>query len=507
MSAPKMCFSFSCNLQSSRVSAIFLIALTFFWVNLTIRPATAQMTDESIDESTAESDQESGLEPVEEPIEDLADETSEESLDELMEEPDQPQQLVRPTTQWQPAEGEWQPVPSHREDIGQIKIVWLQGTPYQMGYQHGTLLHDEIAGMGREVINSLNFFGQALGLGRLSRRRSFPGMYHECRGLADATADLGMTPEACMVLALGDVYQEYFSYLLPNILFNDGCAHFIVSGRATTDGGFYQGWTLDNNGGPIDYWAENPTILVRQPNRGIPHVFITVPGAIWPNTGFNAEGIVVSNNTAHPEDFTDLALYGKSTVQMMAEVTQYASTFDEAYEIMSSYNRMRANLVLISDAKSGRAGVFELLGREMGVREMDENGLLYMTNHFAAPDMQGRDATTESSFNRYLSFQQMLEPRGIRTRYGTFDPVQVASVLRDRTNPYTFHPSPLDIADDDHSIGGNGSHRQVVFDPLNLQIWMANGLAEPIPTNPFTCISIGELLDLPNAMPCTIPEL
>jgi len=414
-----------------------------------------------------------------------------------------------PTLNWQPTSGRWEPLPPHREDYGKIKVVWLQGSPYEMGQQHGELLHDEIAAVGADVITALNFFGRALGLGRLSRRRSFPGVYDECRGLADATADIGMTVDGCMVFALGDVYQEYFSYLLPNILFNDGCAHFVAGGDATADGRFYHGWTLDNHGGPLPYWSENPTVLVRQPDNGIPHISITVPGAVWPNAGFNAEGIIVSNNTSHPEDYGDLDLYGKSTVQLMAQVAQYASSYDEAYAIMATHDRMRSNLVIISDAASGQAGVLELLGEEMGVRNLDDNGLLYMTNHFLDPTVAGRDASDgASSFNRFLSFQQLLEPDGDRTRYGSITPETVVEILRDRTNPYTFEASPLTIKDDNASIGGNGSHRQVVFDPTGLRFWMTNSAVEqPIPESPFVCFSMQELLGLPNAEPCLSPAI
>lgn len=409
---------------------------------------------------------------------------------------------------WQPAEGNWQPIPPKREDFGKIKVVWLQGTPYEMGYQHGEFLREEIAALGREVIHSLNFFGRALGLGRLSRRRSFPGVFDECRGLTDATAEIGMTIEGCMVLALGDVYQAYFGSELPEVLFYDGCAHFIASGEATADGRFYHGWTLDNNGGPISYWADNPTILVRQPNNGIPHVFITVPGMVWPNGGFNAEGVIVSNNTSHPADFEDLDLSGWSTVQIMSQITQFARNYDEAYNIMAAHNRMRSSLVIISDAKSEQAGVFELLGFEMGVREIDENGLLYMTNHFVNPEFEDRDEDNQSSFNRFLSFQQMLEPNGARTRFGEIDPKVVVEILRDRTDPNTLEVTPLDVKDDNVSIGGNGSHRQVVFDPIGLRFWMTNSEVEqPIPESPFVCFSMRDLLGLTNAEPCVAPAI
>ena len=62
---------------------------------------------------------------------------------------------------------------------------------------------------------------------------------------------------------------------------------------------------------------------------------------------------------------------------------------------------MRANLVIISDAKAGKAGVFEVLGRDMGVRELNQNGILYMTNHFVSPEMTGRDETDPSTFSRF----------------------------------------------------------------------------------------------------------
>lgn len=417
---------------------------------------------------------------------------------------------VPPTLDWQPAVGAWTPIAPKREDFGKIKVVWLQGTPYEMGYQHGELLHDEIASIGAEAIAALNFFGRALALSRLARNRSFPGVYEECQGLADATADIGLTVDGCMVLAFGDVYQEFFAYLLPNVLYHVGCAHFIAVGDATVDGRMYHGWTIDNQGGPVAHWADHPTILVRQPTNGIPHVFITVPGAIWPNGGFNAEGIIVSNNTSHSDssDYLDLE-NGRSTVQIMSQVAQYARTYTEAFEMMATNTRMRSNLVIISDGKSDQAGIFELLGYDMGVRELDDNGLLYMTNHFMAPEVQGRDRSSASSESRYLSFQQLLEPDGSRSVYGQIDPeVIVQEVLRDRTNPATGAVSPMDVKDDDVSIGGNGSHRQVVFDPTGLRFWMTNSAVEqPIPESPFVCFSLNDLLGLETGDECTAPAI
>ncbi|MBD1999216.1 hypothetical protein H6F88_12060 [Oculatella sp. FACHB-28] len=409
--------------------------------------------------------------------------------------------LPLPLNANRPAQGTWQPVPSHREDRGAIKVVWLQGTPYEMGYQHGTLLHDEIASLPIAAINALRLFGRGLGLTRIATRRSFPDVVQECEGLVAATRDIGMTMDSCMVLAFGDVYQAYFTHLLPNILFWEGCANFVATGQATADGRFYHGRTLDN-GHPVDYWIENTTVFVRQPNDGIPHAFIAVPGIVWPNSGLNVEGITVSLNTILVEDIGRLSLEGRSNVQLMAQVLKHASNYEAARAFMASEERMRANLVIITDGKSRQAGVFELLGKEMGVRELDETGILYMTNHFVSPQTAGKDIPPdESSLLRYERFEQLLEPDGLYSRYGELSPETIVEILRDRTHAKTLEASSPDIFDDDASIGGNGSMRQVVFDPEKLLFWIAAGPV-PVPENPFVCFSLGEMLSLPNASPC-----
>jgi hypothetical protein len=403
----------------------------------------------------------------------------------------------------------WRPVASHRVDQGNIKVVWLTGTPYEMGFQHGSLLHDEIGSMGREIINGLDLAGRGLGLAQLARRRSSPEIAEECQGLADATADLGMTADGCMTLAFGDVFQEFFTYTIPNLLFNDGCAQFAAAGIATTDGRLYHGGTLDNDGRPIDYWIKNSTVFVRQPNNGIPHVFIGVPGALWPNSGLNAAGISIALDTAHPNQVTDLDLdQGGSNVQLMNQVLLRAQSLEDAIAIFEASPRMRANLIMVTDGKAKRAGVFELLGNTYALRELNENGVVYMTNHFVSSELAGRDEQPleESSPIRYDRLTQLLEPGHPDSLHGKIDPVVMTKILRDRTNPYTFETSDVNVYDDNMSPGGNGSLRQVTFDPERKLFWIAAG-EPPVPENPFLCFSLDELLKIPDGERCAAPAI
>lgn len=405
---------------------------------------------------------------------------------------------------WQPETGDWKPVPPHREDRGAIKVVWLQGTPYEMGYQHGELLHDEIASAGRETLSTLSFFGKLMLMSKLAKRNSFPGIYQECQGLVDATSDIGMTMDACMVLAFGDVYQDIFGYTLPKILFHEGCSNFAAIGDATTDGHLYHGRSLDNHKQPIKYWIENTTVFVRQPSEGIPYANISVPGMVWPNSALNAYGISISLDTARLKDIEQMPPDGRSNVQLMSQVMKRARTYEEARGIMASEKRLMADLIIITDGKSRKAGVFELINEEMGVREVKENGVIYMTNHFLSPEVRGKDLPPSiSSQLRYERFKQLLEKNGSESLYGKINPdVIVNKILRDRTNPITKKVSPVSVYDDNSSIATNGSMRQAVFDPERLLFWIAAGKV-PISQNQFTCFSLGEMLGLPKAQSCS----
>ncbi|WP_225931262.1 C45 family autoproteolytic acyltransferase/hydolase [Leptolyngbya sp. 7M] len=355
----------------------------------------------------------------------------------------------------------WRPVAPHRQDYGVIKVVWLQGSPYEMGYQHGQYLHDEIASLGSDIISTLRFAGRGLALGRLSALRSYPEKVEECRGLADATQDIGMTMDACLVLAYGDVYQEIFASTLPDILFWDGCSQWVATGEATVDGRLYHGSTLDNDQKPINYIIYNPVVFIRQPNDGLPHVFITYPGVVWPNWGLNIAGITLGLDTVHPGP-GELSMHGRSNVQILGQVLKTATSFAEARQIMETQPRVHADLVMITDGKSKQAGVFEFTGRNLGVRELQENDVLYVTNHIVLEEMFDRQRfpISESSLTRFRRFSQLMEPDGISSLYGTLDAAGMVRIGRDRVNPDTLEASPLDLFDDDASPGGNGSLRQ-----------------------------------------------
>ncbi|HIK41010.1 C45 family autoproteolytic acyltransferase/hydolase [Thermoleptolyngbya sp. M55_K2018_002] len=403
---------------------------------------------------------------------------------------------------------DWQPVPAHREDRDLIKVVWLAGTPYDMGYQHGTLLRDEIASIGAAPLRVARLASVGLGLGRLARNRAYPELLEECRGMADAASDIGIDMDVCMMMSYADVFQEILGYTLPRELFWEGCNQFVATDSATQDGYLYHGSSVDNDKNPVDYVIYNPVLFIRQPLDGLPHVFVTYPGVIWPNSGVNVAGISLGLDTAHAADTTELSREGRSNVQIMGQILKTATSFAEARSLMKTQPRVRGNIIMITDGKSREAGVFEFTGRHLGVRPLQDNGVLYTTNHFVLPEMFDRQPLpiNLSSDRRFRRLGQLLEPDGISSRHGEIDPTVMAEILRDRTHPDTMEVSPFDLFDDDASPGGNGALRQAIFDPMRLKVWIAAG-DPPVPQNPFRCFAIGQLLGFPDAAGCNAPSI
>lgn len=390
------------------------------------------------------------------------------------------------------------------------KIVWLHGSSYEMGYQHGTLLKPELREAAQFLMTDpffkiLRDAAEKANLEEIAVDNSYPWMLEECRGMIDAVdlSDFGLFE--CLLVNFGDVAVEFLQHGMPEIVdITPGCSQIVAAGDATPDGKLYHARVLDWYG--VDFVVDNPVIFVREPKDGIPHVFVGFPGNLSSYQGMNAEGIAIASNEVHPRDNDVHDLTGRSHVQMLVEILTHASTLDEAREIATSANHMSLETLVVSDGKTNRAEAFELAPQHVTVRPL-EDGVLVNTNHFVGDNTASldKDPASESSMLRWERLEELVLPSSDKTRYGSFDPAGLVEVMRDRTNPRTGEVSGEDEIDDGSSIATNGALYQVVFAPESLAFWVAAG-GLPVPKQPFVGFNLGALLgrdgyDTPATMP------
>lgn len=184
-----------------------------------------------------------------------------------------------------------------------------------------------------------------------------------------------------------------------------------------------------------------------------------------------------------------------------------ASSLDEARALVTGADHMSLETIVVSDGETQRAEVLEMAPARVSTRGLAD-GVVTSTNHFAAGDMDtlDRDPPPEHSVLRHRRLEQLVPRHGSQSLFGRFGPHLAASVLRDRVNPDTGVESPADVFLDEQSIATNGALYSMIFDPAGRRFWLAAG-AVPLHAQPLLGLSLGELLDWPDAspVPATIP--
>jgi len=388
------------------------------------------------------------------------------------------------------------------EKRGDITVLRLEGTPYEMGLQYGKLVPEGIRDAADVLANDMAYsvifsYAETSGLRDMALEHSYPDVLEECRGIARGARQAGVDNfayEDCVTAANLLLILEQLSSMNPG-----GCTQFVACEDATSDGTMVHARNMD--WGRMQFIIDNPLIIVRRPEGKIPWVEIGIPGVLLTLTAMNSEGLTVANNECYCQ--ADRGTEGNSHPQMARQIMQECTSVDEAEAFLRAQDHASAEALVISDGKSGDAAAFEMSATHMGVRRLDENGIVYATNHFAHPEMaplhdeRPPDHNTNTRFTR---LEQLLEPGGAESLHGRIDAPAAISVLRDRYNPHTQETHPEDLFSGGGSIANNSALQSVIMLPEERTFYVALG-EPPVPYRTFTGFSLDELLEENDVVP------
>ncbi|MBP7125007.1 metallophosphoesterase [Myxococcota bacterium] len=411
-------------------------------------------------------------------------------------------------------------VEPHVEMRQGIRILWLAGTPRQMGRQQGTLLHDLIATAmdfieQDPLMSMLPELAEQTGVLDILRATAYPDVIEECEGLVEAAGDVGMDMTRCLVLNGGDVMLQFVLHGLPPdwIPPREACSGVIATGPATADGRLLHARNLDWGSMDISIVHQNPTIQVRQPSGGIPHAVIGFPMNLSPYTGINEAGISLGTNAIDPADPTETTAAGRSNVQMTRQILSRFRSLPEVEEFVRAETPMMTGTLVVGDGDGRTGAIFEKAPRAIEVLRPGDLGVVFATNHFVSPNMAGRDDPNpgEGSLKRYDRLRQLLTPGFYESRYGQLDPDGLARVMQDIVDAWSGEvPSRADLEqkgwDNNVGLGSNGPMHFVVFDPERRLFWLAAG-KPPLHEMAYRCFSLEELLGRADAPACDPPTI
>ncbi len=263
--------------------------------------------------------------------------------------------------------------PGYRFDRGGWKYVHLEGTPEQIGFQHGQLLAAEIADLLNVTkLESLhdtkrdwNFYREA------SRKMFWPHIeaeyQQELTGIAEGRAIQGRQSSMCGISSRSMAASSCPPIMFPGstsastranapLIRPDGhCSAFIATGSYTKGGKIviaHSNWSSYADG---ERWT---VIFDIKPEHGHRMVMDGEPGVITSQDDFgvNDAGLIITETTItqfigwNPEGIPEFVRSRKAM--------QYASSIDEYVSIIKEGNNGGyANDWIVGDRKTGRSRI------------------------------------------------------------------------------------------------------------------------------------------------------
>jgi len=262
---------------------------------------------------------------------------------------------------------------SYRFERGGWIYVHLEGSPSQVGYQHGYLLAPEIedllrvAGPFYEHTTKRNwdFYRQA------SRDIMWPGLDREYQdeidGIVAGLAARGGKADRWDIVAL-NATEELPGYYVPWLDKQQGhpspaaagehCSAFVATGAYTRDHKIVMG---HNNWSDYVTGARWNIIFDIKPEHGFSILMDGLPGVIVSDDDFgvNSNGIVITETTIG--GFEGFDPKGTPEFFRARKALQYSSSIDDYVRIMLDRNNGGyANDWLLGDNKTGEIALFEL---------------------------------------------------------------------------------------------------------------------------------------------------
>jgi hypothetical protein len=290
--------------------------------------------------------------------------------------------------------------PAYLERVDGLLVLHVQGTPYQMGYQHGKLLRADVRALVDIMVNQRG--GEEIkipGLGEPQRIRDLlwtlfqsqkpfyrARFLEELRGLADGAG----LPEKdiCTANHLPELFH---------------CSGFALMGAATADGETLHGRVLDyTTDGRLQ---EHALVIVAQPEGRFAFANVSFAGFIGSVTGLNEKHIAIGEMGGGGQLFWS----GEPMSFLVRRVLEEADSLSAGIDVFARSPRTCEYYYVISDGLRRTAAGLAATWQDLTVIAPGEF-------HPRLPDPV-KDCVLLSADKRYRELV-----RRTKENYGKFDP-------------------------------------------------------------------------------------
>lgn len=333
---------------------------------------------------------------------------------------------------------------------GAIRVLYVTGTPYERGYQHGVLLRDEIQrNLGALYEGALKKFNvEELFDESYERQRPFiPQEYvDEMHGLAHGSRMPLRVIHAIHALPeIGEwggkrKIKEVVKRMMDGDL-GTSCSNLCALGDAVKGNPMYAVRVLDWGLHRVSKLHEYPLIVVGKPEKGNIYCNIGWVGFLGAISGMNEQGITLGEmGYGDPEGET---MRGKPMPFLLRDVLTYANNLPDVRRIIQTSPGTNAFIFLMTDGKAKKG---EIYVREKDRFKIFKPGELLEDRNNKVPPI--KDIVYGGHFNEKMT-ESLTKHRGEIT----------PEILMNEIIP---------------EIAMKSNFQDVVYDPVNLKFWVAN---------------------------------
>jgi hypothetical protein len=356
---------------------------------------------------------------------------------------------------------------------GRVRVLYVSGTPYERGYQHGVLLRkevqDNLTTMYKKVLNKFRF--EELLEESYERQRPYiPQEYiDEMHGLAHGARIPLKVVHA--IHALPEITEWGGKKKLKKVIkdmmegvYGTSCSNFAAEGVATADGKMYTVRVLDWGLHKLSKLHEYPLVTVNVPEKGIPSANVGWIGFLGAVSGMNAQGITLGEmGYGDPEGET---MRGKPMPFLLRDVLSYSKNLGDVRRLISESVGTNSFVFLMSDGKSYES---ELYIRDRNRFEIHKAGEDLKDDKRSFPGIGG---VVYGGHYQDKMTQVLSEKRGAITPENIMNEVI----------PYIAMPS---------------NFQNVLYEPRGLQLWFNNAKSptERAAEQPYSHFDFGKELN------------
>ncbi|MGK7911495.1 MAG: C45 family autoproteolytic acyltransferase/hydrolase [Synechococcus sp.] len=364
-------------------------------------------------------------------------------------------------------------VDSLSSDRWKLPVLFLKGTDYEIGLQHGRILKTEIQALTR------NFFDAfAQGAGKLFYDYIAPSrLYHlfkavpqhyqaELHGMADG-AELPLSS-----ILLINFFDDILNLLELGWAYS--CSTVAAKGAGART---LMGRNLDYNGDVGNLVRNYQAIVVRQPHNAPATASVTVAGQVGILTGMNQHGLSLGSMTSQSTEQDWNGLGCSILYRLMLDRT---SNVSEAITLFQDSTPAQGNNLMLADANAGAR--LEFTSARHRITHLAQQPL-GMSNHFLDPELAATHSelyhriTAPGSQSRYSRLCEW----STNVSTSDMDNIDIANITAAMTDRQINPDYPLGDREAWQTAGvvnNQGTLHSVIFDPKHHTMHVAVGLGD-----------------------------